>query len=108
MRDAARSYGIAAVVQFKLAEFYPSPEALRVCTRKTGNQNKDMLESLRNFLEFSSSCNNAFKYRSLMFLHYVPLLELFDFTTAINWALAREVCYILQLPSYAHLNFRNY
>ena len=108
VRDVARSYGIATVVQFKLSEFYPSPEALRACTRKTGNQNQVMLESFKKFLEFSNSHNNAFKYRLRMFLHYGPLLELFDFATAHNWGLAREVCYILQLPSYAHLNLRNY
>ena len=47
VRDVARSYGIATVVQFKLSEFYPSPEALRACTRKTGNQNQVMLESFK-------------------------------------------------------------
>ena len=108
LRDVARSYGIATVVQFKLSEFYPSPEALQACTRKSGDQNQVMLESFKKFLEFSNSRNNAFKYRSWMFLHYGPLLELFNFAMAHNWGLAREVCYILQLPSYAHLNFHNY
>ena len=45
VRDVARSYGIVTVVQFKLSEFYPSPEALRACTWKTGNQNQVMSES---------------------------------------------------------------
>ena len=93
VRDVARSYSIAAVVQFKLSEFYPSPEALWACTRKTGNQNQVILELIKKFLEFSCSRNNAFKYRSQMFLHYGPLLELFDFIMAHNRGLAREVIF---------------
>lgn len=43
-----------------------------------------------------------------MFLFYGPLMELFDFATHYCCVQAREVCYILQLPMYAQLNFRNY
>lgn len=43
-----------------------------------------------------------------MFLYYGPLLELFDISTSHVLGQAREVCYILQLPTYAHLNFKNY
>ena len=67
-----------------------------------------MYASFRAFIEHASTENASFKYRGRMFLHYGPLLELFDFATHYNAGLARETCYILQLPSYAHLNFRNY
>ena len=43
-----------------------------------------------------------------MFLHYGPLLSLFDFSTSYTWGCGRETCYILQTPSYAYLGFRNY
>jgi hypothetical protein len=39
---------------------------------------------------------------------YGPLLELFELSTRYCWGEAREVCYMLQLPIYAQLNFRNY
>ncbi len=43
-----------------------------------------------------------------MFLFYGPMLELFDLSTKHCWGKARETAYILQLPVYAQLNFRNY
>ena len=50
----------------------------------------------------------TFRYLSRMFLHYGPLLDLFDFSTHYNFGLGRETCYILQVPSFAQLGLRNY
>ena len=43
-----------------------------------------------------------------MFLFHGSLMKLFDFATHYCCGQAREVCYILQLPMYAQLNFRYY
>ena len=42
-----------------------------------------------------------------MFLHYDPLLDLFDFSTH-NFRLGRETCYILQVLRFTQLGLRNY
>ena len=108
VKDCARSYGLAAALEFGKSPFFPNPGSLRSCFRKNGKHNMVMYASFRAFIEHASTENASFKYRGRMFLHYGPLLELFDFATHYNAGLARETCYILQLPSYAHLNFRNY
>ena len=37
-----------------------------------------------------------------------PALEMFDISTAYVLGKAREACFIMQLPIYAHLSFTNY
>ena len=75
---------------------------------KNGNHNEILLSSFKKFIEFQSDHSKEFKFRSRMFTHFAPLLELFDFSTHTSFRLGRETCYIMQLPIYAHLGFRNY
>ena len=41
-------------------------------------------------------------------MFYGPVLEMFDISTAYVLGKAREACFIMQLPIYAHLSFTNY
>jgi hypothetical protein len=108
VRDGARSYGLAAVFEFKDSDLYPSETDKQQCLRSTGSHTKVFLEHFKRWLERSRNACPSFRYRSRMFLFYGPLLELFDASTRDCWGKAREVSYILQLPIYAQLNFRNY
>jgi hypothetical protein len=108
VRDGARSYGLAAVPEFKDSDLFPSEVDKRQCFRSTGSHVKLFLERFKAWLQRSISASISFRYRSQMFLFYGPLLELFDISTNHCWGRAREASYILQLPIYAQLNFRNY
>ena len=111
VRDCGKSYCSAAAYEFKRSPFFPSANLLRSCFCRYGNHNEIMLSSFKKILEFHSYKSDAFKYRSRMFMHYAPLLEVlevFDFSTHFTFGMGRETCYILQLPTYAHLGFRNY
>ena len=108
VRDCGKSYCFAAAYEFKRWPFFPSANLPRSCFCRYGNNNEIMLSSFKKFLEFHSDKSDAFKYRSRMLMHYAPLLELFDFSTHFTFGMGRETCYILQLPTYAHLGFRNY
>lgn len=108
VQDCARSYGIAAVIEFAKSDCYPGPRDRSASLRKSGNHNDVLYDAFIKWIEQSSERNVAFRYYSRMFLYYGPLLELFDISTSHVLGQAREVCYILQLPTYAHLNFKNY
>ena len=108
VRDGARSYGLAAVMEFQNSDLFPSVDDQRKCLELTGSHTKVFLERFKQWLELSSSLSASFRYRSRLFLLYGPLLELFDISTKHCWGKAREACYILQLPMYAHLGFKNY
>ena len=108
VRDGARSYGLAAVMEFQNSDLFPSVDDQRKCLELTGSHTKVFLERFKQWLELSSHLSASFHYRSRLFLLYGPLLELFDISTKHCWGKAREACYILQLPMYAHLGFKNY
>ena len=108
VKDGARAYGLAAVMEFKESEFFPDSKMLTNSKRLYGYHTKILLTQFKLWIETSSSISEAFKYRSRMFLFYGSLFELFDLATNNGWGLARETCYIQQLPVYAQLNFRNY
>ncbi|CAB4020812.1 BRCA1-associated RING domain 1 [Paramuricea clavata] len=99
VRDGARAYGLAAVLEFKESELYPTEAEMSQWLRATGSHSKLLLEHFKLWLDHSISTSTAFKYRSQMFLFYGPMLELFDLSTKHCWGKARETTYILQLPS---------
>ena len=43
-----------------------------------------------------------------MFMHFGPLLELFETSTSYTWGPGRETCYLLHAPTYAQLGLRNF
>ena len=108
VRDGSRAYGLAAVMEFEKSDFYPSEQQLSLCLRSNGNHNEVLLKQFKLWLAHFESIDPSFKYRIRLFMLYGPLFELFELSTCNCWGEARELCYILQLPLYAHLNFRNY
>ena len=107
VRDCSQSYLLAAIVEFHSSNYYPSPRELKKALRKDGNHNNILLTAFREWLKAADK-NVSMKYRAHMFMHYGPLLELFDFSTSYSWGLGRETCYILHMPSYCQLGLRNY
>ena len=75
VRDGARAYGLAAVLEFKESELYPTEAEMSQCLRATGSHSKVFLEHFKLWLDHSISTSTAFKYRSRMFLFYGPMLE---------------------------------
>ena len=107
VRDGARAYGLAAVLESEESKIYPTEAEKSQCLRATGSHSKVFLRNFKLWLDHSISTSTAFKYRSRMFLFYGPLLDLFDLSTKHCWGKARETSYSLQLPVYAQLHFRN-
>ena len=105
--DCARSYGLAAVMEFHESEFYPDANNLSANFRKNGNHNDVLYNTFMQWMTHGSN-NVSFRYYSRMFLYYGPLLEMFDISTSHVLGKAREACYVLQLPAFAQLNFSNY
>ena len=99
---------MAAVLEFSDSELFPSQDDQHKCIRTTGSHTEIFLERFKNWLQQSRESSVSFRYRSQMFLLYGPLLELFDLSTKHCWGKARKACYILQLPMYAQLGFKNY
>ena len=108
LRDCAMSYCIAAAYEFKKSQHFPDVLALKACYREDGNHNKVIIESFLKWIEIKCDEDPVFKYHSRLFLHYGPLMELFDFSTHFNFGLGRETVFIVQLPTFAQLGFRNY
>jgi hypothetical protein len=108
VRDGARAYGLAAVMEFKESQLYPDPHMLSQCNRATGSHTEILLGQFKLWVKQSNVVSSSFKYRSRMFLYYGPLFELYDLATNHCWGLARETCFLHQLPMYAQLNFPNY
>ena len=77
-------------------------------SKKNGNHNDVILNAFQQWINLQQEESMTFRYLSRMFLHYGPLLDLFDFSTHYNFGLGREACYILQVPSFAQLGLRNY
>ena len=108
VRDCARAYGLAAVMEFKESEFYPDKQMISNCNRATGSHTDTLLSQFKLWLTQSKDVSSSFKYRSRMFLYYGPLFELYDLATSHCWGLARETVFLQQLPMYVQLNFPNY
>ena len=108
VQDCAKSCGMAAAFEFLHSNFYPGPRDKAANLRKTGNHNDVLYDAFITWVEQCCGRNVAFKYYARMFLYYGAPLELFEISTSHVLGQAREVCYILQLPIYAHLNFKNY
>ena len=108
VRDCSLSYCIAAAYEFKQSDHFPDPVSLRSCLKKHGSHNKVILESFHRWIKMQCNENIAFNYQSRMFLYYGPLLDLFDYSNHHNFGIGREIVYMLLLPTFGQLGFRNY
>ncbi len=108
VRECSLSYCIAAACEFKQSDRFPDPVSLRSCLKKHGSHNKVILESFHRWIKMQCNENISFKYHSRMFLHYGPLLDLFDYSNHHNFGIGTEIVYMLLLPTFGQLGFRNY
>ena len=99
---------MAAVIEFLHSDFYPGPRDRAANLRKTENHNDVLYDAFIRWVEQCCERSVAFKYYARMFLYYGPQLEPFEISTSHLLGQARQICYIVQLPTYAHLNFKNY
>ena len=94
-------------MEFLESKFYPDANTLSPNFCKNGNYN-DVLYNV--FMKWITHGNNnvLFRHYFRMLLYYGPLLEMFDISTCHILGKAKEACYVLQLPTFAQLNFPNY
>ena len=107
-RDGTISYGIAAARCFFHSSTFPSKSDLSLCKRQNGNHNKILLSTFKSWLDNACDDDKQILYLSRKFTLYGPLLSLFEMATENGCRKTREAAYILQLPIYAQLNFKNY
>ena len=99
---------MAAVHKFRVPNSFPDPGTLRSCFRKYGNHNRAIVDAFLNWINVNNEKDVSFRFHSRMFMHYCPMMELFDYSTHYNSGIGRETVYMLHLPSFAQLSFRNY
>ncbi len=103
INDACFSYGLAAAIEFRSSNGFPTNEELKA------DKNGDLLLSrFKGWLQLSSEVDVAFSHRATAFLFYGPLQQLYDLATSHGDGVAREAVYQAQVPMYAQLGFRNY
>ena len=102
------SYGIAAAVEFKASETFPTGSDLSICVRNHKSHGPILLERFKQWLEKCASADAAFKHYATLLLFYGPLLDFYDEITAYGDGYAREIIYQLHTPLYAQLSFPNY
>ena len=108
VRDASHAYGIAAVIEFKASDNFPSNEELSSSLRKHGNHTSILLNSFKLWLEKCGKDDEAHRYHQQMFTLFGPLLDMFVTSGKQGDGLLRETVWVLLLPIFAQLNFRNY
>ena len=107
VRDASKAYGFAAAQESKASEEFPSEEELTAALRKHGNHNDVLLSEFKKWLRKSGESNVSHRYHQQMFTLFGPLLDMY-ISSSKGDGLLRETVWVLLLPVFAQLNFRNY
>ena len=108
VRDGSQSYGMAAVKEFQASHFFPSDEELRKALQKFGSHNEILLERFKKWLDESAKIDESHQYHQQLFTLFGPLLELFVTAGKKGDGKLREIVWVLLLPIFAQLGFRNY
>lgn len=108
VRDGSCAYGFAAVHDFRSSNEFPSHGDLTTNLRRYGNHNKILLERFKLWLKQCSECDESHKYHQQLFCLFGPLLDLFVTAGREGDGLLRETSWVLLLPVFAQLDFRNY
>lgn len=108
VRDGSQSYGMAAVKEFQASAFFPSDEELRKALQKFGRHNEILLERFKKWLDESAKIDESHQYHQQLFTLFGPLLELFVTAGKEGDGKLREIVWVLLLPIFAQLGFRNY
>ncbi|CAB4018428.1 GA-binding subunit beta-1 isoform X2 [Paramuricea clavata] len=107
VRDGSCAYGISAVHEFRASNEFPSEDDLKTNLRRYGNHNKILLERFKLWLKWCRACDKSHKYHQ-QFCVFGPLLDLFITAGKEGDGLLRETSWVLLLPIFAQLGFRNY
>ena len=108
VRDGSQSYGMAAVKEFQASHFFPSDEELRKALQKFGSHNEILLERFKKWLDESAKIDESHQYHQQLFTLFGPLLELFVTAGKEGDGKLREIVWVLLLPIFTQLGFRNY
>ena len=108
VRDGSYAYGIAAVHRFKASKEFPSDDDLKTALRKDGNHNQILLEKFKLWLHRSREYDESHKYHQELFCVFDPLLDLFITAGREGDGVLRETAWVMLLPIFAQLDFRNY
>lgn len=108
VRDGSCAYGISAVHEFRASNEFPSEGDLKTNLRRYGNHNKILLERFKLWLKRCRECDESHKYHQQFFCVFGPLLDMFITAGKEGDGLLRETSWVLLLPIFAQLDFRNY
>ena len=108
VRDASQSYGMAAVMAFELSSLFPSSDELKRTLQKYGNHNNILLQRFKEWLKDSAQKDESNSYHQQLFTLFGPLLALFIVAGKYGDGHLREVVWVIMLPIFAQLGFRNY
>ena len=108
VRDASQSYGMAAVLAFERSSLFPSRDELKRTLQKYGNHNNILLQRFKEWLKNSAQKDESNSYHQQLFTLFGPLLALFIVAGKYGDGHLREVVWVIMLPIFAQLGFRNY
>ena len=108
VRDASQSYGMAAVLEFKCSSSFPSSDELKRSLQRFGNHNEVLLRKFKEWLKESAEKDQSHAYHQQLFKLFGPLLALFIVAGKYGDGNLREIVWVILLPIFAQLGFRNY
>ena len=108
VRYGSCAHGLAAVQEFHVSGKFPSDDDLKKSLRICGNHNNILLEKFKDWLKQCGECDESHKYHHQLFTLFGPLQELLICAVKEGDGDLRETAWILLLPVFAQLEFRNY
>ena len=108
VRDGSHAYGMAAVEEFRKSSDFPCDDELRVNLQRFGDHNEILLKKFKKWLSESAKLNEKHKYHQQLFTLFGPLLELFITARRNGDGHLRELVWVILLPIFAQLGFKNY
>ena len=107
LRDVAFAFGMAAALEFRGSDSFPSQDLLRRGKREIGSHNLVLLNKFKEWIA-SRREDASFNYYSQMFNLFGPLQYLYEDAIKFGHGLGREAAWMLMHPLFAQANKRNY
>ena len=108
IHDASQSYGMVAVLEFKRSSSFPSSDELKRSLQRFGNHNEVLLQKFKEWLKEGAEKDQSHVYHQQLFTLFGPLLALFIVAGKYGNENLREIVWVILLPIFAQLGFRNY
>ena len=99
---------MAAVLEFKRSSSFPSSDELKRSLQRFGNHNEVLLRKFKEWLKESAEKDQSHAYHQQLFKLFGPLLALFIVAGKYGDGNLREIVWVILLPIFAQLGFRNY